>query len=1264
MNTSQLAATSFIEQTPVAVCSDIVISDPDGDANWNRGRLSVQISGNAEAADSLGLATSYPDNGGIWLDSANGNALRAGNLQIGTADAASACDGTAWTFTFNDSATNDIVQATARSIIFNNSSDTPSELERTVMFTVTDNLGAYNSIEQTVTVTSVSSNGQPMYNFNGHSYQLTTGAMTWEEAEAEAVAHGGHLASVNSSAENQWLFDNFANSEIWIGFNDRQQEGLWVWTDSSPITYTNWADGEPSNDGTEGEDVAHIFGVDNSSFIAGTWNDWQGSNHQLYGIIEYPSLFAPVIITNGGNSTAFVSVAENDRYVTTVRAMDADADNVTYAITGGADQDIFTINIKTGELQFVSAPNYEIPVDANVDNIYVLEATASDGKGGVDTQTIAVTITDVNEEASYWINRTPIYYTYQGKTSGERWNLYAFAALKSDGTVVTWGHPDYGGDSSGVASELTGVQQVYSNYGALAALKRDGSVVTWGNPGWGGDSSGVASELTGVQQIYSNDYAFAALKSDGTVVTWGYSGWGGDSSGVASELTSVQQVYSNEIAFAALKSDGTVVTWGSSWYGGDSSGVAFELTGVQQVYSNGYAFAVLKSDGIVVTWGEPEGGGDSSGVASELTCVQQVYSTVEAFAALKSDGTVVTWGDSLNGGDSSGVASELTGVQQIYSNDSAFAALKSDGTVVTWGDSNLGGDSSWVASELTGVQQIYSTRYAFAALKSDGSVVTWGDSWSGGDSSWVASALIGVQQVYSNEVAFAALKSDGTVITWGEASAGGDSSLVTAQLTGVQQIYSTSPAFAALKSDGTVVTWGGEWFGGDSSGVADQLTNVVGLADISTDDNFHAVINNDTTAPTLTSSAPSDNATGVVVGSNIVLTFSETIQHGSGTIAIHAGSPNGTVVESYDAATSANLTIAGNTLTINPAADLAKGTHYFVTFENGNVTDLAGNPYVGTNTYDFTTEALPPVRHDISGSITFWKTGAPITGVTSTLTTVPAVTSTQPIELRNIHLAADGSRTIEIWETSSKSDIGNVYLDFILPTGSAASWQDATGLPSGWSSVTNAENPGTFILGSMGVTALSSGSVQLGTLTLTVPTNLQHFELLLRSGQLGNDAVPAFGIVSDTMTTGTDGLYQHLDMFDGSYAMSSAKISGIAESNAIKSNDALAALKIAVGMNPNADGRALSPYQYLAADVNHDGVVKAVDARNIMRMAVKLSTAPEKEWLFVPESVGSETMSRMNVLWPDNPTPVTLDADQDLHLIGIVQGDVNGSWVA
>ncbi|NTW99234.1 MAG: hypothetical protein HGB35_04760, partial [Geobacteraceae bacterium] len=69
-------------------------------------------------------------------------------------------------------------------------------------------------------------------------------------------------------------------------------------------------------------------------------------------------------------------------------------------------------------------------------------------------------------------------------------------------------------------------------------------------------------------------------------------------------------------------------------------------------------------------------------------------------------------------------------------------------------------------------------------------------------------------------------------------------------------------------------------------------------------------------------------------------------------------------------------------------------------------------------------------------------------------------------------------------------------------------------------------------------------------------------------------------------------------------------------------------------------------------------------ALNILKMAVKLDTAPAKEWLFVPESVGSESMSRTHVVWLDNPILVTLDMDQDLNLIGIIKGDVNGSWAA
>ena len=325
--------------------------------------------------------------------------------------------------------------------------------------------------------------------------------------------------------------------------------------------------------------------------------------------------------------------------------------------------------------------------------------------------------------------------------------------------------------------------------------------------------------------------------------------------------------------------------------------------------------------------------------------------------------------------------------------------------------------------------------------------------------------------------------------------------------------------------------------------VADNVANLDGADVISAVENFKfADVTKsaldfipDTVAPTIATFTPANATTGVVIGSNILLTFNEPIQKGSGTIAIHSGSATGTVVESYDTATSTNLTIAETTLTINPTADLANGTHYFITFDASSIKDLAGNSYPGTDTYDFTTAAASSV-HDISGSVTFWKTGAAI------------------------------------------ADVSNTF-------------------------------------------------------------------------------------ASDSMTTGPDGIYQHLDMEDGTYTLTSEKVSGTAESNAIKANDALAALKIAVGMNPNADGSAVSPYQYLAADVNHDGQVKAADALNILKMAVKLSTAPEKEWLFVPESVGSESMSRTHVVWPESQISVTLDVDQELHLIGIVQGDVNGSWL-
>ena len=89
-------------------------------------------------------------------------------------------------------------------------------------------------------------------------------------------------------------------------------------------------------------------------------------------------------------------MAENSTTVTTVAATDPDAgQTLTFSIAGGADAGLFTIDGSTGALAFASAPDFEAPADANGDNIYEVIVQVSDGLGGIDTQTIAVTVTNV-----------------------------------------------------------------------------------------------------------------------------------------------------------------------------------------------------------------------------------------------------------------------------------------------------------------------------------------------------------------------------------------------------------------------------------------------------------------------------------------------------------------------------------------------------------------------------------------------------------------------------------------------------------------------------------------------------------------------------------------------------------------------------------------------------------------------------------------------------------------------------------------------------
>lgn len=120
----------------------------------------------------------------------------------------------------------------------------------------------------------------------------------------------------------------------------------------------------------------------------------------------------------------------------------------------------------------------------------------------------------------------------------------------------------------------------------------------------------------------------------------------------------------------------------------------------------------------------------------------------------------------------------------------------------------------------------------------------------------------------------------------------------------------------------------------------------------------------DVTPPAVSSLSPADEATGVVNGSNLVVTFSEnvvTIPAATGTIEIHKSASPFDLVESF-LITSTAVTVSGNTMTINPTSDLTYSTGYYVTVAAGVLEDTAGNDFAGilASTYwNFTTESAP-----------------------------------------------------------------------------------------------------------------------------------------------------------------------------------------------------------------------------------------------------------------------------------------------------------------
>lgn len=94
-----------------------------------------------------------------------------------------------------------------------------------------------------------------------------------------------------------------------------------------------------------------------------------------------------------GSANTVISVNEG---ATAIGAFTADK-AVTWAISGGADGSKFAIDPITGAVTFITPPDFESPADADANNLYELEISATDGAGNVSRLTVKVSVLNVDD---------------------------------------------------------------------------------------------------------------------------------------------------------------------------------------------------------------------------------------------------------------------------------------------------------------------------------------------------------------------------------------------------------------------------------------------------------------------------------------------------------------------------------------------------------------------------------------------------------------------------------------------------------------------------------------------------------------------------------------------------------------------------------------------------------------------------------------------------------------------------------------------------
>jgi hypothetical protein len=373
---------------------------------------------------------------------------------------------------------------------------------------------------------------------------------------------------------------------------------------------------------------------------------------------------------------------------------------------------------------------------------------------------------------------------------------------------------------------------------------------------------------------------------------------------------------------------------------------------------------------------------------------------------------------------------------------------------------------------------------------------------------------------------------------------------------------------------------------------------------------------------------------------------------------------------------------ASYTATFSPAANTTTAT---VKVASGTFSDAAGNFNIdgadANNTVTLSVDTapiVPPGTGNLTGIAYHWKSHALLGGISVSARggAAPAEGALAPIQLKNLTWDASGLATVEVWAhtTGVTKNLGFV-IDLGLAASTAAFVQSSA--LSGWSSVANASSTEFALAGfsSSNATHLSAGDIKLGVLSLNTGS-AEQLRLELLFGEVAAAESTPYALSLARATSDTSGGFAFTELDHGIYLLGATRGAGDT-GFAISSADALAALQIAVGLNPNSDPDGadskpiprVSPYQIMAADINGDGKVTSSDALGILKMAINRSDAPAKEWFFVEESrdlwneaAGTFSLTRSDAGW-DRELPAVLDADgQAINLVGVLKGDVNGNW--